>query len=112
MFTCAFFGDMLIFRMLIIFFMAMLKLCVGCCKGYKKVPYKSGKDIRGLVNNAVKDMFSHTKHYKAIDQETPGYNTENGDKKMKDKQDKALKLALMSFAGKHDNLDRHETSSK
>lgn len=63
MFGCAFFGDMLVFRMLIILIMALLKSCVACCMGYRKVQYHSANDIRNLLNSAVKDMFTNNKDY-------------------------------------------------
>lgn len=63
MFAGAFFADMLIFRMLIIFIMALLKMCMGCCKGYKKIKYQNSKDVKTLLNSAIKDMFSHSKAY-------------------------------------------------
>lgn len=86
MFAGAFFGDMLICRMLIIFFLAMLRLCVGCFKGYRKIPYKSSKDINNLLKNGIKEMFSPKKTYQGLGQDTPGFSTENNGPTMSKKE--------------------------
>lgn len=43
---------------------ALFKYCKAYKKGYRKVQYKSPKDIRESVNNAIKDMFATRRKYR------------------------------------------------
>ena len=57
MFIGGFLGDLLISRPFFLFIMALLKFCKGGIQGYRKVQYKSHKDIKDLMGKAIKEMF-------------------------------------------------------
>jgi hypothetical protein len=61
MFIGSFFGDLLAFRPLILFFMSLIKLCSSKVKGYSKVEYKNNKEVKDLMGKAIKDMFDNRK---------------------------------------------------
>jgi hypothetical protein len=61
MFAGAFFADFLVTRVLVLMLIALLKYCKGCAKGYRKLKYKSEKDIKNILGEAIKSMFDHKK---------------------------------------------------
>ena len=43
---------------------ALFRYCKAFKKGYRKVEYKSPKDLREGINKAIKDMFATRKKYR------------------------------------------------
>lgn len=56
MFIGAWVGDIIVTRVFILAIMALFKMCKGKIGGYKKIQYKSSKEIKNVLNNAIKDM--------------------------------------------------------
>lgn len=44
--------------------MAIFKYCTAKKNGYKKIQYKSPKEVKDTLNKAIKDMFANRKKYK------------------------------------------------
>jgi len=61
MFIGAWVGDLIVTRVIILAIMALFKLCKGKIKGYKKIKYQSTKEVRSLLNNAIKEMLGKKK---------------------------------------------------
>lgn len=61
MFIGAWVGDIIVTRVIILAIMSLFKLCKGKIKGYKKIQYKSPKEIKSVLNNAIKDMMTKKK---------------------------------------------------
>ena len=59
MFIVAFFLEMLAFRNLLIFFMALFKYCKGKKDGYEYIEFKGRKVINDMLRLAVSNMFHH-----------------------------------------------------
>jgi hypothetical protein len=61
MFAGGFIGDLLVTRVFFLFLAALFTMCKGAVKGYKKVEYKSSKDIKDVMGKAIKEMFDQRK---------------------------------------------------
>ncbi len=66
MYAGAFFGDLIVTRVLILMIMSLFKLCGGAARGYRKIPYKSQKEIKDLLGSAIKSMFDQRKQLKIM----------------------------------------------
>jgi hypothetical protein len=66
--------DFLLFRLLMILFMAMIRFCKARKQGYEKIDYLATKDVQVMISMAVKDMFRTKRPPRGGDTpgETPG----------------------------------------
>lgn len=64
MFIASFFGDIIVSRPIILMIYALFRYCKAFKKGYRKVEYKSPKDVKASVNKAIKDMFATRRKYR------------------------------------------------
>lgn len=64
MFIASFIGDILVSRPIILMIAALFSYCKAAKKGYKKVEYKTTKDIKDVFNKAISDMFANRRKYR------------------------------------------------
>lgn len=61
MFAAAVIGDFFIFRVIWLILIGFIRYLICLCQGYRPITIKREKDIKKLMNNAVKDMFNRKK---------------------------------------------------
>lgn len=61
MFLGSFFGEMLLFRTLLILLMSLIKYCKGKCDGYEYIDFKNKKEVNDMLRMAISSMFHHHK---------------------------------------------------
>lgn len=71
MFIISFFGDLIISRPIILMLIAAAKFCKAKSNGYKKIVYKSPKEVKDSLNKAIKGMFENRKKYKEEQMKKP-----------------------------------------
>jgi len=76
MFVGAFFGEMLIFRNLLILILSLIKYCKGKCDGYEYIEFKNKKEVNDMLRLAIASMFHH---HKTPSKDTPGETPGNDD---------------------------------
>ena len=64
MFVGGFLGDIIIARPIMLMIYALFRFCNAFKNGYRKVDYKTPKDIKLAYNQAIKDMFTNRRKYR------------------------------------------------
>jgi hypothetical protein len=60
MFLIAFAGDLLAFRVVILFLYSLLKTLIYCCKGYKRLQTKK-LNVKNELSKAIRDIYTNNK---------------------------------------------------
>jgi hypothetical protein len=71
MFIVSFFGDLIVSRPIILMIIAIFKFCKAKKNGYKKIQYKSPKEVKDALGKAIKGMFENRKKYKEEQMKRP-----------------------------------------
>lgn len=124
MFIGGFFGDLIVTRPIFLFIMSLLKYCGGRARGYRKVEYKSSKDIKDMMGKAIKEMFEVRRKNRELQQkqtaasgdqthlipQSKAHNHQNlSQEDMMNLQDYMTQNAYDNHESKHfDNMEDHK----